>query len=219
MWHLPLKNYQRESLEILADYTSSVRKLTLADAAFPEADAFKLATEREYYSTPNFGRVPYVCLRIPTGGGKTLLAAHAVGVIGRTLMAVDNPACLWITPSTVIRDQTLRGLASKRVVNKQSTTRPTAFDRPSIKCDPKRKSLVTLQDQAQKIASNVTRKSPMRKPNSMLRSSMPTTSRQPRTLQVTKPKHHRCQWSHRLCRSRVKSIYRKSICRRSMIRS
>lgn len=113
MWHLPLKNYQRESLEILANYASSVRKLTLADAAFPEADAFKLATEREYYSTPNFGRVPYVCLRIPTGGGKTLLAAHAVGVIGRTLMAVDNPACLWITPSTVIRDQTLRGLANK----------------------------------------------------------------------------------------------------------
>jgi type III restriction enzyme len=78
MGHLPLKNYQRESLEILADYAAAVRTLTLSDAAFPEADAFKLATERDYYSTPNFGRIPYVCLRVPTGGGKTLLASHAI---------------------------------------------------------------------------------------------------------------------------------------------
>ncbi len=54
--------------------------------------------------------MPYVCLRLPTGGGKTLLAAHASGTIGDTLLGTDRPACLWITPSTTIRDQTFRAL-------------------------------------------------------------------------------------------------------------
>ena len=110
---LALKQYQRESLDVLGEYAASVRKLTLGGAAFPESDAFKLATERDYYTTPHFGRVPYVCMRIPTGGGKTLMAAHAVGIIGRKMLAIDNPACLWITPSITIRDQTLRGLSQK----------------------------------------------------------------------------------------------------------
>ena len=66
--------------------------------------------ERDYYTPPGFGGVPCVCMRIPTGGGKTLLAAHAVGTIGDKLLGTDRPVCLWITPSTTIRDQTLRGL-------------------------------------------------------------------------------------------------------------
>ena len=52
-----------------------------------------------------------MCLRLPTGGGKTLLAAHAIGTIGDKLLGTDRPACLWVTPSTTIRDQTLRRLA------------------------------------------------------------------------------------------------------------
>ncbi len=47
---------------------------------------------------------------MPTGGGKTLLAAHALGTIGDKLLGTDRPACLWVTPSTTIRDQTLRRL-------------------------------------------------------------------------------------------------------------
>lgn len=35
-----------------------------------------------------------------------------MGAIGRTLLETDNPACLWITPNTTIRDQTLRRLRS-----------------------------------------------------------------------------------------------------------
>ena len=54
--------------------------------------------------------MPYVCLRLPTGGGKTLLAAEAIGEIGRALLGTDRPVCLWITPSTTIRDQTRAAL-------------------------------------------------------------------------------------------------------------
>ncbi len=110
MWRLALKQYQTESLSILRNYAAAVREKSLLGVHRPEHDAFAEFTERDYLSTPGFGGVPYVCLRIPTGGGKTLLGAHAVGVIGRSLLATDRPAVLWITPSTTIRDQTLRGL-------------------------------------------------------------------------------------------------------------
>ena len=45
--------------------------------------------------------------------GKTLIAAHAVGVIAKRLGHQDRPLCLWVTPSTTIRDQTLRGLQDR----------------------------------------------------------------------------------------------------------
>ena len=75
-----------------------------------------------------FPSVPYVCLRLPTGGGKTLLAAVAIGEIGRALLGTDRPVCLWITPSTTIRDQTLRAL--------QRETHPYYLElKDSLACD------------------------------------------------------------------------------------
>ena len=55
-------------------------------------------------------QTPYVCIRIPTGGGKTILAAHAVGVAARDYLQADNPMVLWLVPSTAILDQTLAAL-------------------------------------------------------------------------------------------------------------
>ncbi len=108
---LPLKEFQHESLDALKQFAKAVRNCKLTGSHSPERDAFEEVTAgRSYYQTPRFAGIPYVCLRLPTGGGKTLLAAHAVGVIGRSLLETDQPACLWITPSTTIRDQTLRAL-------------------------------------------------------------------------------------------------------------
>ena len=107
---LALKDYQRETMTRLAEYCDAVRTRSAPDVTRPERDAFEHVTGRSYYSSPGFDGVPYVCLRLPTGGGKTLLAAHAIGTIGRGLLGTDRPACLWITPNTTIRDQTLRAL-------------------------------------------------------------------------------------------------------------
>jgi len=107
---LALKDYQRETVAQLTEYCKAVRALDCRGVPGPERDAFETLTGRGYYSAPGFRRVPYVCLRLPTGGGKTLLAAHALGEIGGALLGTDRPVCLWITPSTTIRDQTLRAL-------------------------------------------------------------------------------------------------------------
>ena len=85
----------------------------LAQGQRPVHDAYYAVTGRDFLDVPQMPGVPYVCLRVPTGGGKTLIAAHAVGMVAKRLGHQDRPLCLWVTPSTTIRDQTLRGLKDR----------------------------------------------------------------------------------------------------------
>jgi type III restriction enzyme len=109
---LRLKEYQRESRDAIGRFCDAVRRAVGAKALRPVHDAYCAATSREYIDLDFDGLrgIPYFCLRVPTGGGKTLIAAHAVGVIGKRLGYQDRPLCLWVTPSTTIRDQTLKRL-------------------------------------------------------------------------------------------------------------
>jgi len=103
---LKLKRYQQESLDAIGQFCDAVRHAVAAKAMRPVHDAYSLQTGRDFIQVPQLPSVPYVCLRVPTGGGKTLIAAHAVGVIAKHLGHQDRPLCLWVTPSTTIRDQT-----------------------------------------------------------------------------------------------------------------
>jgi len=110
---LRLREYQRESLDAIGRFCDAVRAAVGRGAPRPAHDAFHAQTERDFIEVPQLRNVPYFCLRVPTGGGKTLIAAHAVGVIAKRLGHQDRPLCLWVTPSTVIRDQTIRGLKDR----------------------------------------------------------------------------------------------------------
>lgn len=50
--------------------------------------------------------VPQVCIRIPTGGGKTLMAAHAIERAARLYVGTATPVVLWLVPTNMIRSQT-----------------------------------------------------------------------------------------------------------------
>lgn len=58
--------------------------------------------------------LPYVCLRVPTGGGKTLLAAHAIGLALSDLLRAERGVVLWLVPSRTILDQTADALRDPR---------------------------------------------------------------------------------------------------------
>lgn len=98
---LTLKTYQRAALDVLTAFLRAAR-IRGAKAAFEENSGG--------YRTEPFGEVPCVCLRIPTGGGKTLLASHAVVHMAKEWQDSDAPAALWLTPSDTIRSQTLNAL-------------------------------------------------------------------------------------------------------------
>src|SRR5690606_10068923 len=59
-------------------------------------------------------QTPYVCLRVPTGGGKTLLACHAAGIAMRDLLHTDRSVVLWLVPSNTILNQTADALRDPR---------------------------------------------------------------------------------------------------------
>lgn len=54
--------------------------------------------------------MPYACLRVPTGGGKTLIACHGVGIAKDELLHADRAVVLWLVPSNTILDQTADAL-------------------------------------------------------------------------------------------------------------
>lgn len=99
---LLLKSYQQAALDALRAF---VRSAQLKGPAL----AFGEQVGRPYNPDP-FGEVPCICLRIPTGGGKTLMAAHAVNVLAEEWRATDAPVAVWLVPSDTIRSQTLKAL-------------------------------------------------------------------------------------------------------------
>lgn len=57
--------------------------------------------------------VPNVCFKVPTGGGKTLLAAAGVGSISGSYLNRHTGLVLWIVPNEAIYRQTLEALADR----------------------------------------------------------------------------------------------------------
>ena len=103
---LPLREYQKRSLDALQSYLSLVTQ----DGA---KRAYVIQTERPYRSVPQLPELPYVCLRVPTGGGKTLMACHALGMVAKTYLQREKTICLWLVPSSAIREQTLVALRNR----------------------------------------------------------------------------------------------------------
>src|SRR3989338_1983580 len=58
--------------------------------------------------------MPYLCLRVPTGGGKTLLACHAAGIAMRDLLHAERGGVLWLVRSNTIPDQPADALRDPR---------------------------------------------------------------------------------------------------------
>lgn len=101
---LKLKNYQEDALGALLDFVKRTRSAPVNEA-WQEAMTAQKRTGVPYQDL--FPGIPCVCLRVPTGGGKTLMAAHAVAPVGQALKDSDFPVVLWLTPSDTIRTQTL----------------------------------------------------------------------------------------------------------------
>jgi type III restriction enzyme len=108
---MELKAYQVRALDALRTFLSSAAVKPHQSAY---ADAVQVGQPGAYAAayTPLTGLpdTPYCCLRLPTGGGKTLLGAHAVGIARDAYLDRRFPVVLWLTPSAMIATQTLEAL-------------------------------------------------------------------------------------------------------------
>jgi type III restriction enzyme len=121
---LILKTYQQQAKDALADYFNLAQGLGAASA-------FTKLTGLPYHT--KLDDVPNVCLRVPTGGGKTLIAAHSISVAANNYANTNAPVVLWIVPSDMIRNQTLNTLSDVRHPYRQAIA-ATYGDRVKV-CD------------------------------------------------------------------------------------
>ena len=113
---MKLKGYQSETLAVLRRFFEEARVAGPKNAyeaitrAPEQADRLGRYAAGGYAPLNRLPDAPYVCLRLPTGGGKTVLAAHAVAVARDAWIEKDHPLVLWLVPSNTIRIQTVQAL-------------------------------------------------------------------------------------------------------------
>jgi type III restriction enzyme len=123
---MELKEYQLRALGQLRFFLEQARAgdfaaafaatLARTDEGEPaEGDCARAYNRRGY--TPVEGletETPYCCIRLPTGGGKTLLAAHAVKIAADAFIERPKVPVLWLVPSNPILTQTVHALKRPR---------------------------------------------------------------------------------------------------------
>jgi len=138
-----LKDYQAQALDTLSTYLrtlrdgfdkrateladieklpSATRERVMAILGDPVAEAWQASQKSGIAASPDPWRelkdgaghsIPHVCLKLPTGGGKTLLAAHGIDRILVSHFRQMTGFVLWIVPSEAIYTQTKKQLADR----------------------------------------------------------------------------------------------------------
>ena len=138
-----LKDYQETALDHVSGFLEIVRdvekRLATARAAL-EAAGVKQSLPDAFEDAWSFARskgvnaslrrwvpmkssagfaIPHICIKLPTGGGKTFVAAHVVDRLLSEHLSRQTGFVLWVTPSDAIYQQTLRQLRDREAPFRQ----------------------------------------------------------------------------------------------------
>jgi superfamily II DNA or RNA helicase len=100
---MELKKYQQKSLDKLKEFLKDLEK-EKPDIAF--IHIAKQPYKDEFYGN----EIPFICVKIPTGGGKTLVGCYSVNEIMDSFLneKMGKGIIMWFVPSEAIKSQTLR---------------------------------------------------------------------------------------------------------------
>ena len=130
-----LKKYQRNAIDALKEFLSVYQEKG-AQEAYRELCIYNgWGQQSEYYDL--FKGAPAVCLRVPTGGGKTIIAASSIQTIDQGTLDTGAPVVLWLTPSDAITTQTFTALNNpshpyRKTLEKQYPGRVRVCDIDSV---------------------------------------------------------------------------------------
>lgn len=122
---MELKDYQKKTLEQVKHYLETLTEYKKKYDKYieddPELDlnfplkAWEKTVKAPYSSSKNGLNepLPNFYLKIPTGGGKTILACHAIDLVNRIYLKKQTGLVLWIVPTTQIYRQTLLSLRNR----------------------------------------------------------------------------------------------------------
>ena len=122
---MELKEYQQKTLEQIKFYLVALSEFKAKNDKVIQIDlelsinfprkAWEKTIRTTYHSKQNgLGEeLPNFYLKIPTGGGKTLLASHSIDLINRIYLKKQSGIVLWIVPTSQIYRQTLDSLKNR----------------------------------------------------------------------------------------------------------
>lgn len=114
---MELKRYQWAVMQDLARFLALLTEKQSAAGAYRtlwEEKGVKVGLDGLPPYRSSLKHTPEVCFKVPTGGGKTFLAANAVKPIFDSMTARRAKAVVWLVPSDAILDQTLAALKDPR---------------------------------------------------------------------------------------------------------
>lgn len=141
---MELKAYQQEVINDLSLFLEHVQETKDTKEAFYDFWAKHprtplqpfLGTSIEPYKN-NVPRVPHICVKVPTAGGKTFIACNALKTIFEAFDYNKPKAVMWLVPSITILEQTLKNLKDpahpyRQKINSHFGNKVEVFDKATL---------------------------------------------------------------------------------------
>ena len=134
--------YQKRVIDDIADYLRQVAKTNNLFKAWTAywkekgiLDMPKFLEKFPYHNT--IKGVPNICVKVPTGGGKTFIACRAIKTITDFMPANKPKAVLWLVPSDSILEQTVKNLSNpnhpyRQEINKNFAGRVEVYTKDQL---------------------------------------------------------------------------------------
>ncbi|MEI7421714.1 MAG: DEAD/DEAH box helicase family protein [Prolixibacteraceae bacterium] len=141
---MELKPYQQQVINDLSSFLDQVQETKEVKEAFynfwvnhPRTPLFPFSgTAIEPYKN-NVPRVPHICVKVPTAGGKTFIACNAIKTIFDAFEYDRHKAVVWLVPSITILDQTIKNLKDtshpyRQKINSHFGNKVEVFDKSAL---------------------------------------------------------------------------------------
>jgi len=141
---MELKPYQQEVINDLVLFLEQIQETKDVKDAFynfwskhPRTPLFPFAgTAIEPYKN-NVPRVPHICIKVPTAGGKTFIACNAIKPIFDSFTYEKPKVVVWLVPSITILDQTIKNLKDvshpyRQKLNSHFGNKVEVFDKQTL---------------------------------------------------------------------------------------
>jgi len=141
---MELKPYQQQVINDLSSFLEHIQETKDVKNAFYDFWANHPRTPLQPFSGTaiepyknNVPRVPHICLKVPTAGGKTFIACNAIRTIFDAFEYDKPKAVVWLVPSITILDQTIKNLKDtshpyRQKINSHFGNKVEVFDKSAL---------------------------------------------------------------------------------------
>lgn len=141
---MELKKYQQDTITDIERFLESIQETKIVKDAFynfwvkhPRTPLFPFVGKAIEPYKDNVKRVPHVCVKVPTAGGKTFIACNAMKTIFDAFDYERPKAVMWLVPSITILDQTIKNLRDnshpyRQKINAHFGNKVEVFDKATL---------------------------------------------------------------------------------------